>query len=602
MYLRSTTVKSKGGKTYRYWKLVESVNTEKGPRQRVIAHLGDLTSFGPEDWQELADRMGAPEMVSKLQRRVRQGGRKGRPPGWTLDDHMQKGETVTVRLDSIRLKNPRDFGDVYVGLQIWKHLGLGKLMAQLFEEETTGVPVPLMAAFIAVNRLVCPMSELRMVRWFPQTALPSLLGISSGVVNEDRLYRTLDQVFKHKERIEKHLSEKGLELFNRDYMYLLYDLTSTYFEGQGMGNPKAKRGHSRDKRPDCLQICIGVVVDREGFPVGYEVLSGNVRDSETVLPMLQRLEERFGKADNERLLCMDRGMISETNLEELRSRKYIMADRRSEARQWWEKIDEGNWQAVRKSRSGEIMVEVQEVGEEDGDRILLVRSKGCGEKERGIHERFLSRLIGDLCRLVKLVEKGRLKDPVKIERKIGAILSRYPGVNNWVRVDYSREHKKVCWWVKPDVKELAEELEGIYVLRTNTTSLPAKEIWEYYIRLTEVENVFRTLKHDLDIRPVFHRKEERVEAHVLFSFLAYAMMWTLEHLHRNKGGTLTGRRLLEYLHCIKMGTVVMETRAGFRLNLERVCDLTRQQQEVLETLGVSIPRIRTKLEAISLHL
>ena len=170
------------------------------------------------------------------------------------------------------------------------------------------------------------------------------------------------------------------------------------------------------------------------------------------------------------------------------------------------------------------------------------------------------------------------------------------------QVDFDREANRVCWWVKPDVKELAEELEGIYVIRTNTTHLPAKEIWEYYIRLTEIENVFRTLKHDLDIRPVFHRKEKRVEAHVLFSFLAYVMMWTLEHLHRNKGGTLTGRRLLEYLHAIKMGTVVMVTKAGLRLSLERVYDLTREQHEILTTLGISVPKIRTKLGAISLHL
>lgn len=600
MYLRSTVVKTKA-KTFRYWKLVETVRTEKGPRQRVIAHLGDLIRFGPEDWQELADRMGEPEIAGKLQRRVKQGGRKGRPPNWTLDDSVKKGEMVTIRLDSIRLKDPRDFGDIYVGLQIWKYLGLGKLMAELFEGEKTDVPVCLMAALIAVNRLVCPRSELGMVRWFPQTALSSLLGISPRAVNEDRLYRTLDMVVEHKNRIEKHLAEKGLELFNRDYTYLLYDLTSTYFEGRGVGNPKVKRGYSRDKRPDCLQICIGVVADREGFPIGYEVLAGNTKDSETVVPTLQRLEERFGKADD-RLLCMDRGMISEANLEELRSRKYIMTDRRAEARRWWGKIDDKNWQTVKKSKSGDVLVEVQEVGKENGDRILLVRSKGCGEKEKGIHERFLTRLTEALCRLVKRVENGRLKDPSKIERKIGAILSRYPGVNRWVRVDFDRETNRVCWWVKPDVKELAEELEGIYVIRTNTTHLHPNEIWEYYIRLTEIENVFRTLKHDLDIRPVFHRKEKRVEAHVLFSFLAYVMMWTLEHLHRNKGGTLTGRRLLEYLHAIKMGTVVMVTKAGLRLSLERVYDLTREQHEILATLGISAPKIRTKLGAISLHL
>ena len=383
---------------------------------------------------------------------------------------------------------------------------------------------------------------------------------------------------------------------------MLYDLTSTYFEGRGVDNPKAKRGYSRDNRPDCLQICIGVVADREGFPVGYEVLAGNTRDCETLIPTLNKLEERFGKAADGRLLCMDRGMISEANLKELRLRKYIMTDRRNEARRWWENIDEKNWQVIRKNKTGEVLVEVQEVGKEEGDRILLVRSKGCHEKEKGIHERFLGKLTYNLDRLVKRVEKRRLKDPSKIERNIGAILSRYPGVNRWVKVNFDKKVNKVSWWVKPDVKELANELEGIYVLRTNTANLDAAEIWEYYIRLTEIENVFRTLKHDLDIRPVFHQKENRVEAHVLFSFLAYAMMWTLEHLHRNKGGTLTGRRLLEYLHEIKMGTIGMFTKEGLQLNLDRICDLTQQQREILSTLGITLPKISTKLKEASFYL
>src|SRR3990172_2863681 len=591
MYLRSTAKRIRG-KTFRYWKLVESVRTEKGPRQKVIAHLGDLTRFGPEDWQQLADRMGTPEIAGKLERRVRQGGRKGRPPDWTLQDSIGKGESVSVWLESVRLKDARDFGDVYVGLQIWKHLGLGKLFDELLGEQGGDVPVSLMAALIGVNRLVCPKSELGIVRWFPETALPSLLGVGSGLVNEDRLYRALDAVVRHKERIEEHLSDKGVELFGRDYSYLLYDLTSTYFEGRGVGNPKARRGYSRDKRPDCLQVCIGVVVDREGFPVGYEVLAGNTRDSETVVPTVDRLEGRFGRAQEKRLLCMDRGLVSDANLREFRSRQYlyVIADRRSEARRWWERINDKNWQLIRESESGEPLVEVQEVGKEDGDRILLVRSKGCHEKEKGIHERFLGRLTEELNRLVSRVEKGKLKDPTKIERKIGAILGRYPGVSHWVKVDFDRRASRVSWWVRPDTKRLAEELEGIYVLRTNTSHLAPKEIWEYYIRLTEVENVFRTLKHDLDIRPVFHRKERRVEAHVLFSFLAYCMMWTLEHLHRRRGGTLTGRRLLEYLHQIKMGTIVMVTKAGLRLNLERVFDLTSEQQEVLATLGIELPR------------
>lgn len=604
MYLRSVIKRTKN-KTYRYWRLVETVRTERGPRQRIVAHLGDLARYTCDDWQALAQRMGTPEMANVLERRVGEGGRRGRPARWTLNTSTSRKQDVWVSLESIRLSDGREFGNVYVALQIWKLLGIGRLMEELIGFKKSEIPVPLTAALIAVNRLVHPISELAMVRWWRRTALPELLGIDRTAIEEDRLYRTLDAVGVHKERIEQHLGRTGMDLFSNDYTFLIYDLTSTYFEGRGLCNPKARRGYSRDHRPDCLQVCVGVVVDLQGFPVGYEVFDGNVRDHQTVIPVIDKLEKRYGPANFERLLCLDRGMImdkGQQNLVEIRKRgyRYVIADRRQEAFQWWQRARPDSWQVVRRTDDEDILVEVQEVGVEDNDRIILVRSAGCRNKEHGIHDRLLAKLTDALSKLEFRVKAGRLKDPVKIERCIGGILARHPGINRWVCASFEKESRQIVWRVKSEIREEAKELEGVYLLRTNNPNCPAKDIWESYVQLVKVENVFRTIKTDLRARPIFHHKENRVEAHILFSFLAYAMYWTLEHLHRRRGGTLTGRRLLEILHEIKMNTVSALSSTGWRFQLHRICDPCREQQEVLASLGMRLPRIKTRLEKFSL--
>src|ERR1039458_8401628 len=331
MFLRSSVVK-KGGKTYRYWKLVENVRTDTGPRQQVVAHLGDLSNFTATDWQALAGRMGEPEMAAALESRVRQGGRpghprqvllggrQGRPPKWTIEDRSASAsgdsDVISIRLSETTWREPVAFGDVYTALVLWKRLGLGELLSERMNGSAAKVPWPAVAALIAVNRLVEPMPEWPMVRWWQRTPLPQLLGIPLTAINDDRLYRCLDLVLPHKQAIEERIAGVGQSLFGQSYRYLLYDLTSTYFEGQMESNPKALRGYSRDHRPDCKQVTIGAVVDREGYPVGYEVLAGNVRDHKTVAGMLKRLGARFGLAD--RTLCMDRGMVTQDSLKQIR--------------------------------------------------------------------------------------------------------------------------------------------------------------------------------------------------------------------------------------------------------------------------------------------
>ena len=610
MFLRSAVVK-KAGKSYRYWKLVETVRTAAGPRQRVVAHLGGLAHFTAADWERLAQRLGEPAMAAALERRVRQGGRKGRPPKWTLQDRVRAApDAVTIRLGATSWRNPLPCGDVYAGLVLWQRLGLGALLAAKLHASRAEVPWATVAALMAVNRLVAPMPEWRMVRWWRTTALPQLLGLPVAAVDDHRLYRCLDQVLPHKAAIEEQIAGCGRRLFGQSYRFLLYDLTSTYFEGQVPHNPKAKRGYSRDRRPDCKQVCIGAVVDREGFPVGYEVVAGNVKDHQTVAGMLDRLRTRFGLTD--RTLCMDRGLVTADSLQVIRGAQvaYVLADRRDAAAAYAAQVAAGPWQVIRTDRkTGQAMVEIQEVGREEGDRLILVRSQGCREKEQGIHNRLLTRLTSALERLARTVRNGRLVNPAKIERRIGRILARHPGLARWVcvrREEVTAEHGKVRsvvhWHVKEEAEALARQLEGVYLLRTNVEGTPAAQVWEDYVTLVRVEEAFRTLKHDLHLRPICHHWERRTEAHILFAWIAYAMYWVLERTHRRHGGTLSGRRVLELLHGITLGTISLTTVQGLKLELERISTPRPEEAAVLHSLRITLPRPKTRLERVELTL
>lgn len=623
MFLRSSVVK-KGGKSYRYWKLVENVRTDAGPRQRVVAHLGDLSNFTAADWQTLARRMGEPEMAAALERRVQQGGRGGRPPKWTIQDRAASAadaDVVSIRLSETSWREPVAFGDVYTALVLWKRLGLAELLGERLNDSVAKVSWPMVAALIAVNRLVEPMPEWPMVRWWQGTALPQLLGIPLGAINDDRLYRCLDLVLPHKQAIEERIAGVGQSLFGQSYRYLLYDLTSTYFEGQMESNPKARRGYSRDHRPDCKQVTIGAVVDREGYPVGYEVLAGNVRDHQTVAGMLERLGARFGLTN--RTLCMDRGMVTEESLKRIRESKvrYVLADRRSASQQFPEQVQHGTWQSLRADpETGEAVVEVQEVGGEEGDRLILVRSRGCAQKEKGIHDRMLTKLKAHLTRLENTVSKGRLVNPEKIDRRIGSILAHHPGMSRWVCVRReelaatapetgtgkkkraAKPRQVVHWHVQQETEELVRELEGVYLLRTNVAGTDAAQIWEDYVTLVRVENAFRTLKHDLALRPVCHHLEDRAEAHVLFSWIAYAMYWMLERTHQQRGGSLSGRRVLEVLRGIQLGTICLRRADGMKLELERVSTPRSEEAVILQSLNVALPRPRVRLDRLDLTL
>jgi len=494
VFLRSTVVKS-AEKKLRYWKLVENYATERGTRQRVVAHLGNLENF-------------------------------------------------------------------------------------------TAV-----CAMMVANRLVSPESELGMLGWCGKTSLPALLGLPVESVDDHRLYRSLDAILPHKERIEEHLAGVGRGLFGREYTALLYDLTSTYFEGCAENVSKAKRGYSRDKRPDAKQVCIGVVVDWDGYPVGYEVYDGNVRDHSTVSGTLEKLRKRFGI--DSPTICMDRGMVTDETLDLLRGGyRYIVSERRDRARMLLEKASADNWQVIRSDAVGLPVIEVQEVDCEGEERLILVRSAGCAMKEKGIHDRLVSRMAQDLDRLRERVERGLLVVPAKIERAVGRVQERYPGMSRWVNVEvrHSEGKAEVVWQLKEEVAQESRESEGVYLLRTNLPADSAEDVWRGYMTLTRVEATFRSGKQELRLRPVFHQKGDRVEAHILLSYIAYALLWSIEHTHRQHGGTLTGRRALDVLSGIEMGTITLRAGDGRKLEAERISTPRPEEAMVLSTLGIQLPR------------
>jgi transposase len=461
----------------------------------------------------------------------------------------------------------------------------------------------LVAAVIAVNRLVDPRSERGIYHWLPSTALPELLDYAPTRLALNHLYRCLSLVEPHKAAIEKHLADQGRDLFSFRNDLLLYDLTSTYFEGRLEHNPKAQRGYSRDHRPDCKQLCIGLVVNRDGFPLGWETLPGNRRDAPTLMPMIAALERRFGTS--QRLLCFDRGMATEANLRDLRQRKrpYVCATRRAVVRQHLPIIRSGRWIVVQATHRHEPAIEVHELPVQchdgvsechDGvsERWLLCRSAGCRLKEQQICAARLLKARQRLAKLQQQVAAGTFTTPAVILARANKAVGR----THDLRGVFSFTLQDTPTGKQLQVQECAtalqdeRDLQGVYLLRTTDCAMSADDVWRTYMLLTRVEAAFRNLKTDLSIRPIYHHKENRGDAHVLFAVLAYALSVTIQLRHRQHGGTLTTAALLEAVQDLSLAELSYRTSDGNRLAFERAAVPSAEQQALLQTLGWPIPK------------
>lgn len=583
MFLKSHP-RRKDGKSHQYYSLVESVRTARGSQHRVLAYLGELNGSTEKAWRKAISLFNGEGQQEQLE--LFPSGTPDLPSG----EHV-----VQVRLDGVRWERPRDFGDLFVAQHVWKLLGLDQLLASKMASSDADVPWDVMAFILCAARLLSPSSELAVGdSFYPRTALDDIAGVPVDKVNKDRLYRTLDKLHPCKSAIEAHLKSRLGTLFAEPFDILLYDLTSTYFEGLAEANPAAKRGYSRDHRPDCAQIVIGLVVTKSGLPLGYEVFDGNRSDATTLESMMAKMETLYGKAS--RIWVFDRGVASEKNLEALRAHggAYLVGTPRVLLRKVESALLDENWQTVREG------IEVKLVAAPDGskDTFILCRSANRREKESAMHDRFERKMEEGLGRLAAAIESGRLRSRDSLWQRIGRLKAECSRVARAYEITVESDGSSLALsWRKDETKAAyMRHSEGAYLLRTNLTRESEKELWHMYMQLNDAESAFRTLKQDIGIRPVFHQIQRRVEAHVLVCFIAYTMYRTLDRLAHDKGVDMSARKVLSALSTIKSGDVILPLADGRELRLRRVSRPDQSQAQLLTSLGVHLPeRVGTDL-------
>jgi transposase len=573
MYLRHTTRK-KDGKVHRYWCLVRSVRVGRRVIQQTVAHLGELDEHGRIEARALARRLiGVPEQAALFN---------------DGSEHL----TVPVRLKGIRVERSRQFGDVYLALALWRGTGLEELCERLLPVGKERIAWAKMATVLAAARLCEPSSELHIAEdWYRRTALCDLLQLGEEEVNKDRLYRGLDQLLAHKAAIEAHLSKRCGELFAVQNEVLLYDVTSTYFEGQADGNPQAQRGYSRDHRPDCKQVCIALVVTFDGFPLGYEVFAGNTHDSRTLQTIVTTMEARHGMLG--RVWITDRGMASAANLAWLRQtgRRYIIGAPKSELRKFSSELAAATgWRTVHDG----VEVKLTRHPETD-ETVILCRSADRRSKEHAIHDKFSQRIEAALDRLAaRLARSKKRLDPATVNRQIGRILQQNQRAAARFVVELASDSSPAGLRLKVTCNAAFDDWaalsEGAYLLRSNITDWSDQQLWKAYIQLTQAEAAFRIQKDQLNVRPIWHQREDRVQAHILVCFLAFVLWKSLEMWQQHAGLGNSPRTILEELARIQSHDVVLPTATLGQIRLRCVTQPDPAQAALLDRLGIVLPK------------
>jgi transposase len=594
MFLRRYT-RTKAGKKHTYFALVESVRTEAGPRQKVIAHLGELNANQERRWQRTVvfyNRQGDAQQLRLF-------------PDDDSVPLSDDPDIVRVRVDDVSWSNARRFGDIYLARWLWNLLELDTIVNRHVPQGKETVRPADVVAIEVINRLCAPCSEFALAEhWYASTALEDLLGVPDDAITKDRLYRTLDQLLKGQAAIEDDLKERFQGLFKLEYDVLLYDLTSSYFEGLAEENELAKRGYSRDHRSDCRQIVLAMVVTREGFPLAHYTLVGNTKDVQTVRRVVGEIETRFGKS--QRVWVMDRGMISEDTLAFLSEadRRYVLATRRHELTHFQEELNGAGWQSLPEHPG----VAVKAL-ERQGVHYLLARSNDRKQKERAIRRRQRRPLAAAIRRLQARVAKGRLKNRDKIAEAIGRLKGRFPKGAPFVNLTI-RGEKPLSLQVEWKVDRFKDALrrDGAYLLRSNQAGWTAEQFWETYMQLTAVERAFRVLKSELLLRPIWHHYSGRTQAHVFVCVLAYALWKTLDHLAKQAGlqtlihkpdlarrnatakpRPMSPEVILRELSQIMIGDIELTTTDGKQLLFRRVARPNAEQKRILQALAISMP-------------
>ena len=591
MFIKPTK-KKVGDKTYVNHVLVESVATPKGPRHRVVCSLGSLAPAPAEEWLALAHKIEVAltgqqplvrdARVDALVAKVRAARRGARQTAG-------KADLVAVHTDQVRTEAPREAGPVHVGHQLWEKLALDTVLARIGLSARTRVLTEIMT----LNRLVWPLSEHAMPDWVRRTALADLLGESFDTLVDESLYQNLDRLHPQRVAIERALAERERTLFTLDDRLFLYDLTSTYFEGLCLENPQAQRGYSRDSRPDCKQVVVGLVLDRDGFPKAHEVFDGNRADRTTVAEMLEALEGRVGRTPGATVV-VDRGMAFADNLREIQERgyHYLVASRPGERNDHRDDFEEpAGWQELVRAPSptnpGQRKTRVAVKRKVGGNEVyILCKSDGREAKDRAIRAKHEQRLLADLRKLQARVARGKLKDPAKVHEALGRLKERYPRVARYYAIGFEAATASVTWAENREKKEVAQRLDGGYLLRTDRQDLTDDEIWRTYILLTRVEAAFRAMKSPLCERPIFHRLEHRVQTHIFLCVLAYHLLVSIEKMFLDAGIHTSWATLREELTTHQVVTVVLPASNGDVLKIRRGSTPEPRHKAIYATLHI----------------
>ena len=577
--------KRAGGEDYTYWSLVRTVRTARGPRHETVAHLGKLDAGEQRGggWQDLEAMLdGRPVAVQP------ELGEAKTLPRW---------HRVNVR--GVRVERVRQFGRIYLGLALWRRLGLHQLLRELLPPGPEDIGWDLIACVLTLGRFCTQDSELSVAeRWYEATSLEDLLGIPVEKINDARLYRGLDALLPHKEALCAHLLTRYRDWFGVRFEFLLYDVTSTYFEGLAAGNELAARGYSRDNRPDCKQVCIGLVATPEGLPVAYEVFAGNRNDVTTLEDIVTQMEEKYGQA--QRVWVVDRGISSEENLEWLRQRgaTYLVGTPKGQLRRHQAALlEQANWQTVREG------LEVKLVGAPEGhERFVLCRSADRAAKESAMLQRQVKRLREQFQKVDARLRQRPTTVTGPVERRLGRWLGRYPAAGAVFEVALQCDAQgRACGLTITERRERLEWAKlahGAYLLRTNHPETDPAKLWRWYIQLTQAEAAFRSAKSDLHLRPVFHQKTDRVKAHILVCFLALALWRTLEQWMHAKGLGDCARQLLKDMDELRSMDVVLPTHEVGDLRLRVVARPEKPLAELLAHLGLQLPQTPKPIENV----
>ena len=603
MFIKRTVAK-RGETTYVNHLLVESVSTPAGPRHKVICNLGHMEPGPKAGWLDLADRIqaalgGQPSLFpdprvedavrlcrtrqAKLsQAKLSQVEPETEVP---LVGEPAVPEVVAVKPAGVQIQDIREVGPLHVGHQIWEQLNLDTVL----KDVGLSSPARQLTVVMTLNRLIEPASELAMVEWAGRVAVADVLGTDVAKLNEDKFYRNLDTLHGKRVEIERELHEREKTLFNLKGHLLLYDLTNTHFEGQVMAVPKAKRGHNKQMRTDCKQVAMSLMLDGDGFPIGHEIFAGNTPDGKTVEAMLNALEQRTG-IQSGFTVVMDRGFASETNLNLVRGRHhhYLVAGFQNQRGPLLDEFEELQGWAELQPSAMKTPIRIKRIEREETTFLLCV-SPARAEKDRAIRERQEKRLLKDLEKLGERVrlaqEKNQPLTDADLFERIGRLRERYSRAARYYGME--RQDGVLVWPVKEDKRARAEDLDGAYFLKTSRQDMEPEEIWRTYMVLTRVESAFRDLKGTLDMRPVYHRKETRVETHIFLCVLAYHLQAAIEHLLQQAGDHTSWETLRKELSTHQVATVVMPTADGRKLAIRRGSIPESRPREIYRLLGIA---------------